>query len=488
MHTLRKLWPLLFAAMAPTYVLGSPPDTAWPKLVLDAKGSADSKRDAAVIVAIDRYSEVPPVPGATRNGDDWYTYLTRVRGIPPARVSLLRDGEATRERIVRHSKEAADRVGANGTLWFVFIGHGTPTPEGGALVGYDAQQDTASLFARSVRQSELTAIFERATAGRRIMVVDACFSGRTADGRPLAPGVQPLLAVKDKPSKSASLLVMAAGRADQFAGPLPGANRPAFSYLLLGGLTGWADGNRDKQVTAGEAVTWARDTLRAVVPNRTQTPQLSGQSDVVLARAATAPAPDIGALRLGKRTPASTGLRLTAYLICQRHLGGGRFEDVPDCPATGLRAGDRMKVGFQVDRKARVYIFVHNETGQFQTLFPDPGIDNVVDPGRETFLPSGNDWFVADELTNVVEHIHVIAAPDRVAELEALRGIDVAPGDRPGAANAVRRLRSTFKTRGFVKKASRPVTLSTGGGPVATLPVLASSPGESAVEFEIPRR
>jgi hypothetical protein len=48
--------------------------------------------------------------------------------------------------------------------------------------------------------------------------------------------------------------VLSAGKGDQFAGPLPGLGRPAFSWLVLGALRGWGDADRDGTVTAREAV------------------------------------------------------------------------------------------------------------------------------------------------------------------------------------------------------------------------------------------
>ena len=61
-----------------------------------------------------------------------------------------------------------------------------------------------------------------------------------------------------------------AARNDEFAGPLPGADRPAFSYLALGGLRGWADEDDNGRVTAGELHTYVRTALQALVRDRRQ--------------------------------------------------------------------------------------------------------------------------------------------------------------------------------------------------------------------------
>lgn len=268
--------------------LGSP----WPELPLDQPGES-SASDAAVIVGIDRYFVVDDVPGATRNAEDWYRYFTAVRAIPPARVRLLRDGEGTRERIMKEVEQAARLAGPGGRVWFVFIGHGVPMPDGtdGALVGVDAQGEPNLLFPRSVRRSELL----RLLAGvEGVLVLDACFSGRSAGGS-LLPDLQFLVPTwASEPTQSA---VLSAGAATEFAGALPGGGRPAYSYLLLGGLLGWADADADGVVTAEEASIYAREALSATVRGRTQTPERTGP-DLVLARQASAPGPSIAEIVL----------------------------------------------------------------------------------------------------------------------------------------------------------------------------------------------
>jgi hypothetical protein len=128
------------------------------------------------------------------------------------------------------------------------------------------------------------------------MILDACFSGRTANGQPLAAGLQPLILVKQ--AAAPSITVLTAGRSDQFAGPLPGINRPAFSYLVLGALRGWGDANGDGVVTAQEAIDYATKALTVVPIGRVQTPELVGAS-TPLSRNATETGPSLSAIVSG---------------------------------------------------------------------------------------------------------------------------------------------------------------------------------------------
>ncbi|MBI5881531.1 MAG: caspase family protein [Elusimicrobia bacterium] len=270
----------------------------WPDLSSPSVEQGGGGNDTAVVVGIERYPFVAPVPGAAQNADDWHLYLTKTRGIPASQVKLLRDSEATLEDIREAASWAASAVKPGGTLWFVFIGHGAPHKDGkeGVLIGVDAQQRAESLYNRSLRQSELKEILAKGPQAQSVVVLDACFSGRTAEGKELIKGLQPLIVVASPLQAWDRAAVFTAGKSDQFAGPLPGAQKPAFSYLLLGALRGWADSDKDGSVTAPEALAFTQDTLQALLKDRRQTPELFGSLASPLARPVHEQGPDMGAI------------------------------------------------------------------------------------------------------------------------------------------------------------------------------------------------
>lgn len=285
---------LIFATSA----AAAPP--SWPSLDRPPASVGGGAKDAAVVVGIERYYAVPPVPGARQNATDWFAWLTETRKVPYERVHLLRDGEGSKEKLLHYAKRAAEQVKPGGTLWFVFIGHGAPAKDlkDGLLVGVDASQDAMGLYSRSVPQKTLVAALERGKQAQTLMVVDACFSGRAADGRAIVEGLQPLVPVKLQASKAT---LLTAGKSSEFAGPLPGVGRPAFSYLVLGALRGWGDADKDGRVTASEALHYARRALLAVVKDRNQTPQLFGEgAEGVLATGVKEEGPHIGSIIAGR--------------------------------------------------------------------------------------------------------------------------------------------------------------------------------------------
>lgn len=247
------------------------------------------------MVAVESYFALPPVPGAARTGNDWESFLRGSLGVD--RVRVLANADATREEILTFAHRASDDVGKGADLWFVFVGHGAPSADGkdGALVGADAQQTVQSLAARSLAQRKLLETLGRGKQGRTIVVIDACFSGRTGTGAALARGAQPVVAVQDLPPLGKRAVVLSAAKSNEFAGALPGEARPGFSYLLLGALRGWGDENGDGSVTAQEATRWVRARMRAI-SGRTQTPQSAGEVTLALARGVSEPDPGVDEL------------------------------------------------------------------------------------------------------------------------------------------------------------------------------------------------
>jgi hypothetical protein len=246
---------------------------AWPSFSVAPQVAADGTKDAALVIGVEDYAFIPHVDGAAQNARDWFSFLVDGQKVPISRAHLLRNRDASRETILATAEQVAREVEPGGKIWVVFIGHGAPAADGkdGVLVGVDAQQTAVSLYARSVAQKELIAKLGGAPA---IFVVDACFSGRTGSGAPIVPGTQPMI-LANAPTP-AEVTVLSAGKSDQFAGSLPGTNRPAFSYLVLGALRGWADKSGKGAVTAQEAVDYARGALAVLPIGRSQTPELHG--------------------------------------------------------------------------------------------------------------------------------------------------------------------------------------------------------------------
>ncbi|MBI5883606.1 MAG: SUMF1/EgtB/PvdO family nonheme iron enzyme [Elusimicrobia bacterium] len=284
---------LLALAGALAAALGQ--EASWPDMTQPAKAVGGGEHDAAVVVGVEDYAFVADVPGAESNAKAWYDYLTETRGLPAQNVKFLTGVDATREEMLTAVRSAAGKAGTEGTLWFVFIGHGAPSKDGkdGLLVAVDAQQKAATLQERSLKRSELLGALATSRAGSIRVVLDACFSGRLEDGGAVAPGLQPLVTVSLAGPADPRMVVLTAAKGNQFAGALPGAKRPAFSYLVLGGLRGWAG---KATVTAGDLWRYATNALEATLRGRDQTPDLMGREDAVVGPTAGEKGPNLAGL------------------------------------------------------------------------------------------------------------------------------------------------------------------------------------------------
>lgn len=269
--------------------------TSWPTLATPAKTVGGGQDDVALLIDIENYLFVPHIPGAKANAVAWYDYFTKTRQTPVANVDILSDNDATVEGIRKAVRGLATQGSKKGTIWLIFIGHGAPAKNGkdGLLIGVDAQQKAESIETRSIRRSELVAALQASGASAINIILDSCFSGRAENGEQLVPGLQPLVTLNTEELADPRIQIFTAATGDQYAGPLTGVQRPAFSYLLLGGLRGWADTDSQAIIETKKLLTFVTSALRLTAHDRTQTPQIIGRQDTVYAKSPGEKCPDM---------------------------------------------------------------------------------------------------------------------------------------------------------------------------------------------------
>ena len=101
---------------------------AVPDLVEPARTGQRAATDAAVVIGVQDYTDVPDVPYARRDAQAFDDFVRYTRGIPDDRVTLLRDARSY--EIERAVKDAGARVGPGGRVWVYFAGHGAMDPNG----------------------------------------------------------------------------------------------------------------------------------------------------------------------------------------------------------------------------------------------------------------------------------------------------------------------------------------------------------------------
>ncbi len=256
-----------------------------------------SPEDAAVVIGVEDYLRVADVPGAVADAKLVRDFLVYTRGVSPGRVRLLTAG-ASREVILGALQDMAHQVGAGGTLWFYFAGHGGASPDGERLLlGDDVPTAPEALRARSVTVSEIRKV-GKTGAGQLMMVIDACYNGGTRQGGSVLEGGTRFVVPSAAIQQVKGIAEWNAAGPDQLARPLPGTGHGAFTYFWVGAGRGWADGQldgkKDGVITAEESHEFITESLGAMGITA-QTPQLTTDSASAwkLVKGAKEPAPDL---------------------------------------------------------------------------------------------------------------------------------------------------------------------------------------------------
>lgn len=339
----------------------TPALAALPDLEEPLRTGASHPTDSAVVVGIEDYFVLPDVPYAQRDAELFYDFAVYTRGIPSDRVTLL-TGPVSREKLVAALDAAGKQTRAGGTVFVYFAGHGAASPTTGErlLVGADAQADLDTFQARAVPVAEVRRAVTSG-GGSAVLVLDTCYSGRSRSGADVVAGKRfavPAYATATTPR----VVEWTAAGPDQWSGPLDAARHGAFTYLAVGALRGWADGERDGvrdgKVTVEEASLYVESGLRTL-QIRDQRPERVGDGAIVLStgtedRPALAPVAGVAAPaaapvaygagpgQLQLATTAMVNLFVDGVVHLQNPLAGGvvRVDDLsPGAHVVELKNG-----------------------------------------------------------------------------------------------------------------------------------------------------
>ena len=248
----------------------------WPELN-QIKSAKNNNIAGAVIIAVEDYVDLPDIAGAKQNGDDWYFYFTNVLKLEPKNVRYMVNSDVRKYRVQEEIKTLSEQLKSteeSRQIWVIFIGHGSPSTDNTVrFLTRTAQANVQSIEEEDgLTQDDLLSPFTQNNLDV-VAFFDACFSGLDTSGNTLVADLQPFALTR--PNVLPKQTIFTATGPGEYAGSLPSLGRPAFSYLALGGLQGWADNNKDGKITASELEQYTQDTFKSFVLGRTQTPQLT---------------------------------------------------------------------------------------------------------------------------------------------------------------------------------------------------------------------
>ena len=163
---------------------------------------------------------------------------------PASRV--LTNEEATTKTVADAFRAAAAAAGPNDVFLFFFSGHGDQVDVPVSARELDGRSETIELYDAPMTDAELAPLFAQVRGRLALAVIDACYSGgfRNLIDR---PGVMGLFSSEE----DLTSLVASRFKAGGF-----------LAYFLRAGLSGEADEDGDRIVTAGELSTYVRRRFR----------------------------------------------------------------------------------------------------------------------------------------------------------------------------------------------------------------------------------
>jgi hypothetical protein len=209
-------------------------------------GVRGGPRVVALLVGVSDYGErISPLPNTDADARELYNSLRGAGLLHPA-SQLLVNEEATTKNVAQAFERAAAAAGPDDLFLFFFSGHGDQTNVAVSAAELDGRAETIELYDAALSDVQLAPLFRGVRGRMSMLVIDACFAGgfRSLIDR---PGVMGLFSSEE----DLTSLVASRFKAGGF-----------LSYFLRGGLSGGADEDGDRIVTAGELATYVRRRFR----------------------------------------------------------------------------------------------------------------------------------------------------------------------------------------------------------------------------------
>jgi hypothetical protein len=251
----------------------------------------------SVIIGISDYKDthIPSLRYASKDASSFYDWVVSPTGgkLPPSRVQLLLDKEATQENIRNALFVWLKQALEEDVVLIYFAGHGSPdSPDSQNLflLPHDTKYDNIATTGFPMWDIE-TALKRFVKAKKVIVMADACHSGgigqeydiarRSSRGikvNPINSGIHNLSNIGD------GICVISASSDDQYSQESEkwGGGHGVFTHFLLEGLRGTADFNKDSSISLGELTSFLSERVRRETGGN-QSPIVSGRYDPALA-------------------------------------------------------------------------------------------------------------------------------------------------------------------------------------------------------------
>lgn len=189
-------------------------------------------------------------------------------------VSNIADDEATKQRVEQAINSIRQKARPQDMFVFYYAGHGVMSEGNSSAPGdfYLALHDVTQLYGsdqmladRGISAAELREAFGDIEARKQLIVLDACQSGGAVETFAMRGAAEEKAMIQL--ARSTGITLLASTGTEQFATEFEQLGHGVFTYSILDGLSGKADGgSRDGKITVKELEAYLNDT----VPELTQ--------------------------------------------------------------------------------------------------------------------------------------------------------------------------------------------------------------------------
>ncbi|MFY0687418.1 MAG: caspase family protein [Cyclobacteriaceae bacterium] len=177
------------------------------------------------------------------------------------------DRDATKVKIISKFKEIASYAKPQDVFVFYYAGHGTIDLDNATQSYFLVPSDVTQLYGQSqilekkaISAAELKQLFAQIPAQKQLILLDACHSGGATEyfamrGSPQEKAIVQL-------ARSSGTVMLAASGSQQYAIEFDQLGHGVFTYSLLEGLSGKADGGeKDGKITVNELKAYMEDIV-----------------------------------------------------------------------------------------------------------------------------------------------------------------------------------------------------------------------------------
>jgi hypothetical protein len=244
--------------------------------------SARSNPDAvALIIGIANYKRTAEAKYADRDADYFADYARRKLGVPSSNIKVLTNDTAGMFDIIEATNvwlPLVVKAGASDVYVF-FAGHGFGSDDGNDIYLLPYNGIPQVLERTALQRTEFFDTIASTQPRSATVFLDTCYSGTSRTEEVLLASRGITITPKTQ-SIPLDFTVFSAAGMKQTAKMLDEAEHGLFSYWLMKGMEGDADGNKDQQITAGELQEYVLANVSRL--QRNQTPELMGDAERVL--------------------------------------------------------------------------------------------------------------------------------------------------------------------------------------------------------------